>query len=85
MRIGQTSNHAVVFDVSINYSDQWLGGYERLTVLPGPLFSTIFQVRLKQDTQTPESENSLKRPPLAPRNRTITASVNLPSRPCESS
>jgi len=30
MRIGQTRNHAVIFDVSINYSNQWLGGCERL-------------------------------------------------------
>jgi hypothetical protein len=27
-----------------------------VTVLAGPLVSTIFQVRLKQDTETPESE-----------------------------
>jgi hypothetical protein len=27
-----------------------------VTILPGPLFATILQVPLKQDTQTPESE-----------------------------
>ena len=30
MRIGQTRNHVIIFDVSINYSDQWrAGGYKR--------------------------------------------------------
>ena len=26
MRIGQTRNHVIIFDVSINYSDQWRAG-----------------------------------------------------------
>jgi hypothetical protein len=56
MRIGQTRNHAVIFDVSINYSNQWLGGCERLTVLPGPLFSTIFKVRLEEDSKCQEQK-----------------------------
>ena len=30
MRIGQTKNHVIIFDVSTNYSVQWrAGGYER--------------------------------------------------------
>ena len=56
MRIGQTKNLAIVLNVSINYSDQWLGGCERLTVLPGPLFSTIFKVRLEEDSKCQEQK-----------------------------